>query len=155
VVFALSAVLASRWAHEVLYHDVHVSSLRLPMIAFGVVVAAVFLAPMLPWWGVLVAAKRRAELDYGSLVARHGRDVRRRWILGEPVGEEPLLAAPELGPVADTLTLYEAVRKMRPVPIGRRSLLAILVPAALPLLGVLAIEVPVKDLLLKLVTTLV
>jgi len=155
VALGMSTVLASRWAHEVLYHGVHVASLRLPMVAFAVVTLAIFLAPLLPWSGVLRRAKRQAKLDYGALVARHGRDVRRRWILGEPAQDEPLLDAAEIGPVADTLTLYEAVRKMRPVPIGRRALATILLPAALPLVGVLAIEVPVGELLKKVLTTLV
>jgi hypothetical protein len=154
VVFALSAALASRWAHDVVYHDVHVAALRMPMIAFLVVVAVLFLAPLVPWQRPLAAAKRRAELEYAALVAEHGRLVRRRWIEREPVGDEPLLAAPEIGPVADTLALYEAARKMRTLPIGRRSLIAILLPAAIPLIGVLAIEIPVKDLLLGLLKTL-
>ena len=154
VVLALSMVLASRWAHEVAFHDVHVAALRMPMIAFAVVVLVLFLAPLLPWQPVLAAAKRRAELEYGALVAEHGRLVRRRWILDEPVGDEPILSAPELGPVADTLSLWEAARKMRTIPIGRRSLLAILLPAALPMLPVLAIEIPVKDLLLGLLKTI-
>jgi hypothetical protein len=154
VVLAISSVLASRWAHEVVYHDVHVAALRMPMIAFGVVALVLFLAPLLPWQRPLAAAKRRAELEYGALVARHGRLVRRRWILGEPIRDEPILSAPELGPVADTLALYEAARKMRTLPIGPRSLLAILLPAALPLLAVLALEIPVKDLLLGLLKTL-
>jgi hypothetical protein len=155
VVFAISAVLASRWAHDVVYHDVHVAALRMPMIAFGVVALVLFLAPLLPWQRPLAAAKRRAELQYGALVAEHGRLVRRRWIEREPVGDEALLSAPEIGPVADTLALYESARKMRVLPIGRRSLLAILLPAAIPLVLVLAIEVPVKDLLLGLLKTLV
>jgi hypothetical protein len=154
VVFALSASLASRWAHDVVYHDVHVAALRMPMIAFAVVVLVLFLAPLLPWQRPLAAAKRRAELEYGALVARHGRLVRRRWILGEPVGEEAILSAPEIGPVADTLALYEAARNMKTLPIGRRSLLAILLPAAIPLVFVLAIEIPVKDLLLGLLKTI-
>ena len=154
VVLALSMVLASRWAHEVAFHEVHVASLRMPMIAFAVVVLVLFLAPLLPWQRVLAAAKRKAELDYGALVARHGRLVRQRWILGEAVGDEPILSAPELGPVADTLALWEAARKMRTIPIGRRSLLAILLPAALPMIPVLAIEIPVKDLLLGLLKTI-
>jgi hypothetical protein len=58
------------------------------------------------------------------------------------------------GPVADTIALYESARKMRSVPIGRRSLLAILLPAAIPHVAVLAIEIPVKDLLLGLLKTL-
>ena len=154
VVLALSAVLASRWAHDVLYHDVHVSALRMPMIAFAVVALVLFLAPLLPWQRTLATAKRRAELEYGALVAEHGRLVRRRWIEREPVGDEPILSAPELGPVADTLALYESVRKMRTLPIGRRSLIAILVPAAIPMLAVVAIEIPVKDLLLGLLKAL-
>jgi hypothetical protein len=154
VVLALSAVLASRWAHDVVYHGVHVSELRMPMIAFCVTALVLFLAPLLPWQRPLAAAKRRAELEYGALVAHHGRLVRRRWILAEEVGDEPLLSAPEIGPVADTLTLHDAARKMRVVPLGRRSLLAVLVPAAIPLVVVLAIEIPVKDLLLGLVKTL-
>jgi hypothetical protein len=153
VVFALSAVLASRWAHDVLYHGVHVDTLRMPMIAFAVSAVVLFMAPLLPWQRPLRAAKRRAELEYGALVAHHGRLVRKRWILGESVDDE-VLSAPEIGPVADTLTLHDAARKMRPLLIGRRSLIAVLLPAAIPLVPVLAIEVPVKDLLLGLLKTL-
>ena len=43
---------------------------------------------------------------------------------------------------------------MRTLPIGRRSLIAVLLPAAIPLVAVLAIEIPVKDLLLGLLKTL-
>jgi hypothetical protein len=154
VVLAISTVLASRWAHDVVYHGVHVEALRMPMIAFGAVILVLFLAPLLAWQRPLAAAKRRAELEYGALVGSHGRLVRRRWILGEAVPDDAILAAPELGPVADTLTLYEATRRMRTFPIGRRSLLAILLPAALPLVGVLALEIPVKDLLLQVLKTL-
>src|SRR3990172_8031757 len=67
VVLALSTVLASRWAHDVVYHDVHVAALRMPMIAFGVVALVLFLAPLLPWQRPLAAAKRQAELEYGAL----------------------------------------------------------------------------------------
>jgi hypothetical protein len=154
VVLAMSAVLASRWAHDVMYHEVHVAELRMPMIAFAVMALVVFLAPLLPWQRPLAAAKRKAELEYGALVARHGRLVRKRWILEEPVGDEPLLAAPEIGPVADTLTLFESARKLRPLLISRRSLLAILLPAAIPQVAVLAIEIPIKDLLLGVLKTL-
>jgi hypothetical protein len=154
VVLGVSAVLASRWGHEVLYHGVHVNSLRMPMIAFVVVVLVLFLAPLLVWMPTLAATRKRAVLEYGALVAEHGRRVRRRWILHENVADDGLLAAPEIGPVADTLALYEAVKKMRAVPIGMRSLAAIALPAALPMLPVLAVEIPIKDLLMRLLTTL-
>ncbi|MGZ8907852.1 MAG: hypothetical protein ACXW1U_19290 [Methylobacter sp.] len=43
---------------------------------------------------------------------------------------------------------------MRVFPIGKSSLLAVALPAAIPMLVLFAIEVPVKDLLLKILGTL-
>ena len=53
-----------------------------------------------------------------------------------------------------TVSLYDAVQKMRVAPIGMRSLAPILIPVAVPMLVVAAIEVPIGELLLKLVSTL-
>jgi hypothetical protein len=155
VALALSSVAAARWAHEVVYHAVTVRSLAPPMGALLGVLLALFLGPLLVFAPPLAAAKRRALLDYGVLVGEHGRRVRRRWIEGARVPEDGLLDAPEIGPVADTVALYDAVQAMRPLPLGRRALLSILVPAALPLLVVLALRVPLKTLLLGLLKTLV
>ena len=154
VVLALSSVLASRWAHEILYHAATLKSLQLPAAAFLVAVAVLFLAPLLAFARPLRAARKRALLDYGALVGEHGRRVRKRWILKEPVQDEELLSAPEIGPVADTIALYEAVANMRTLPIGRRALLAVLVPAVLPMIAVAALQVPIKDLLLGLLKVL-
>jgi hypothetical protein len=154
VVLAASTLLASRWAHDVVYHEVHVQTLRLPAIAFLVAMLVLFLAPLLLFLPTLAPAKRQALLDYGALVGEQGRLVRRRWIAREPIPDSDLLSAPEIGPVADAISLYEAVAKLRPAPIGRSAILAIALPAALPLLAVFAIEIPVKDLLLKLLSTI-
>jgi hypothetical protein len=81
--------------------------------------------------------------------------VRERWIGGKPVDNEALLDAPELGPVADTVSLYEAIGRMKPLPLGRQALIAVVVPAVLPMVPVIAIEVPVKDALLKLLAVLI
>jgi ABC-type polysaccharide/polyol phosphate export permease len=47
VVFGLSAVAASSFAHEILFHGGTVTALRLPMTAVAVVLSIVFLLPML------------------------------------------------------------------------------------------------------------
>lgn len=149
VVLGISAVAAARWAHEVVYHGLDVLALRAPMIGVVVLLVLLVLAPLLVFVPRLAAARRAALLEYGALVARHGRGVHERWIEGRRAEDEALLGAPELGAAADTLSLYTAVKTMRPVPIERGSLLAVAVPAALPMLAVLAIEVPVRELLMK------
>lgn len=44
--------------------------------------------------------------------------------------------------------------RLRVFPIGRPTLFAIVLPALLPMLPVVAIQVPIKEILLKLVKTL-
>ena len=147
VVGAAGAVLASRMAHDVLYHGVSVHSLGLPMIAFVVTAVVICLSPLLVFAGPLVKARKQALLDYGALVSRHGRLVSERWIAGVDVKDDAILNAPELGPVADTVSLYQAVKAMRTVPLGKASVAPIVLAAAAPMIIVLAIQVPVKDIL--------
>jgi hypothetical protein len=71
------------------------------------------------------------------------------------VEDKGLLDAPELGPVTDTGSMYEAVARIKPLPLGKQSLLAVVAPALLPMIPVVAIEVPVKDTLLKLLVALI
>ena len=123
-------------------------------MVFMVILVGICLAALLTFIGPLAAAKRRALLEYGVLVGEHGRLVRRRWILGEMEADDPVLEAPEIGPVADTLSLYEAVKKMRVVPIGKPAFLAIAVPALIPIAALFSIQMPIKDLLMKIVGTL-
>ena len=147
--FAVSAVVASRLAHDVIYHGVSVQSLKGVLGVFVVLVVLICIAPLLALVGPLAAAKRRALLEYGALVGEHGRLVRRRWILREKPADDALLQAPEIGPVADTLALYQAVRSMRPVPFGKSTLLAVAVPTLVPILVLISTQVPIKEVLKK------
>jgi hypothetical protein len=154
IILALSAVLASHWAHQILYHQADIHALTLPLGVFVAVLLVIFLGPFLLFSAPLRRLKRRSLLAYGALVGQHGWLVQQRWILGEPVEDKGLLEAPELGPVADTIAMYEAVKRIKPVPLGKQSLVAILAPALLPMILVFAIKVPVKETLLKLLGVL-
>jgi hypothetical protein len=147
VAFVPAAVIAAGWAHDAAFHDLDVHTLY-PMMAAGLgLMLVLFLAPYLVFAGPLGRAKKQALLDYGALVARHGAAFRDKWILGAAKNDDSVLSAPEIGPVAHTIGLYEAVQRMRPVPIGKAGLLAIALPVAIPFIGVLAIQIPLKELL--------
>ena len=105
--------------------------------------------------GPLFHAKKRALLDYGALIGRHGRLVRERWVEQKEVGDQEILSAPELGPVADTTSLYEAVTRMRTIPLGKSSVVPLVLAAGLPMIVVLAIQIPVKQILQMLLKTLI
>jgi hypothetical protein len=78
-----------------------------------------------------------------------------RWILGRQPDDPALLEAPEIGPVADTIQLYAAVKSTRPIPMNRTTVMLILLPLVLPMLALAATKVPLKELLLVVVKTLI
>lgn len=151
---SVSAVVAGAWAHTVFYHGVTVPSLYVQVATLLVILILIGLAPLLVFSSMLARAKRQALLDYGALLSEHGRLVDARWILKKEVPENPLLDAPELGPVADVQAMYQAVAAMRPAVISKSILLKIALPAALPLLVLIATQWPVKSTLSKLLFTL-
>jgi hypothetical protein len=155
VTFAVTAVIASRWAHEIEFHDAVLQSFKIPGALFVVLWMLLALLPLLALAPALVAARARAIPAYAALVGEQGRLVHRRWILRETVPDAPLLDAPEIGPVADANAMYDAVKNMRGVPIGKGAVMKVLLPIALPFIVVAALQIPLKDLLLKLAKALV
>jgi hypothetical protein len=155
VTFAVAAVIASRWAHDVLHHDALLQSFRQPAIAFLVLWTLLLLLPLLALAPVLLTARAQAIPAYSALVGEQGRLVHRRWIRREHVGDAPLLDAAEIGPVADAAAMYDAVKRMKVVPIGKASLVKIIVPMALPLIVVALLRIPVKDLLMTLLKAVI
>ena len=155
VTFAMSAMIASRWAHEIQYHDATLQSFKLPAATFVVLWTLLALLPLLALAPALIAARARAIPAYSALVGAQGRLVHRRWIQRETVADAPLLDAPEIGPVADANAMYDAVKKMRVVPIGKGAVMKVLLPIASLFIVVAALQIPLKDLLLKLARALV
>lgn len=155
VSMALSAMLASRWAHEILHHGASLAAYQHAVIVFVVLWSLLLLLPLLAFAPALSRTRKQAIHAYSALVGRQGELVHQRWIEGREVAAEPILEAPEIGPVADAAAMYEAVVKMRRVPVGKASVIGILLPLAVPLLVVAALQVPLKDLLLKLAKALV
>jgi hypothetical protein len=150
VTLAMSAVLASRWIHDSVYHQIALDTLKLPLLSFVVLWGLTVLAPLFVFSAKMISTRKRAMREYSALLAEHGRLVHQKWILGQKIGERAILDAPELGPSADIQALYAAVKNMRTVPIGKSCIMPILVPIALPMIIVAATQIP----LMKILTTL-
>lgn len=152
LMIANSVVLAGRWAHDVKYHglDVQGSDLQSVLAVYVFTVLLLFLGPFLMFSKTLLRFKHRATLQYAVLTGEEGRLVDEKWVLRKDVGENPLLGPPEIGPMADAITLYQTVAKIRPFPLGKEALIGLVFATILPILPVFALQIPLKDLLLKL-----
>ena len=155
VVLGISSVIASGWAHQVVYHDVAIASLRVEIIAFVVILPLLFIAPFISFLGLMLKTKKQGLLDYGDLIAHHGRLVRERWIDGKQIEDAPILDAPELGPIADTAVPYELIAKMRPFPLTMGSVIPLVGAAVVPMIVLVALELPLKTVLQSILKILV
>jgi len=145
-----SVVLAGRWAHDVKYHQLDVTNLQPVLLVYIAAVLLLFLGPFLMFSKTLLRFKHHATLQYAVLTGDEGRLIDEKWILRKDVGENALLGPPEIGPMADAITLYETVSKIRPFPLGKEALIGLVVATVLPIIPVFALQIPLKDLLLKL-----
>ncbi|MGR8999511.1 MAG: hypothetical protein ACU88J_10740 [Gammaproteobacteria bacterium] len=144
--FAVAAVVASGWGHDVVYHAHDVHALVRPLAALIIVWLLLLLSPLLVFAPRLMAAKLQGKEDYGRIVGEHGRLVRQRWILNQKVPDEELLEIPGIGSIADANAMYDAVTQMRIIPISKGALIGVLVPLLIPALAVFAIQIPVQGI---------
>ena len=154
VVLASSTVLASNWAHNVIYHGVDVMSLKHLAIFYVLLVLGIFLSPWLAFMPKLKKFRRQSNFHYGALMTKYGQLVDRRWIKGETLQNDELLSAPEIGPVADITSLFKVVEEIRTIPLRKKAIVQLVVAALLPLIPVFAIGMPIKELLKQLMETL-
>lgn len=154
ITFAISAILATKWAHQILFHEESLSTFKLPIAAFLIIVTLLFTLPTLFFIPKLLACKKANLREYRALVAKHARLIHARWIKNEKVSSN-LLEAQELGSVADINAMFEAIEKMRIIPFNLKSMIGIVLAAAGPMVFLASTEIPIKDILIKLVKAIV
>jgi hypothetical protein len=154
VTFAVSAMLASRWTHDLVYHGQSLQALKWPAATFAVAWSLLLLAPSFAMAPALLRARREALPGYAALVAHQGRLVHREWIVGDRsagAAGQPAIEPAGVGPIADAAAMYEIVRSMRPLPIGMATLACIAVPILVPFLVVVAVRIPLRELMTMIV----
>jgi hypothetical protein len=110
--------------------------------------------PLFALCPILFSTRKRALPLYAALVGEQARLVHRRWIERKQIEDDDGLEQGGIGVMADAATVYGQVKSMRVVPIGRRTLLAIVVPMAIPFLVLVMLKFPLKSILLTLVQVL-
>ncbi len=153
LVFALSCVTASAALQEMVFAGAPLASMRLPFGGWLVLVLIIFVGPLLVFAGPLAQLKNRALLEYGALAGQHNLAFEAKWVRREEVGEAALGAA-EISSLADLASGFQAVEAMKPIPAGKETLMPLVVAAGLPWLAVAATQVPLGEILKKLISAL-
>ena len=143
--FALAAGLAGGVANMVLATGVSVISFKYVIAVTAVVITILFVGPLSFFYDQAGRARFRAWLSYDRAAQEQVRQWEEKWL--EHYRQADMLVVPDFSAVIDFNSTVDKVHQMKRLPLKRDQLLGLIAAALLPFLPVLALQIPIKDLL--------
>jgi len=140
VVFAVAGVGSARFAQQILHAGAHVADFKMVLGGFVAIATVVVFAPR------LTALRRESHGEYSRLAGGHHRAFEARWLRRDDVGSE-LLGSQDVSSLADLDTAFQNVTALRALPVDRRNVAVVAVAATLPIVPLVMLEIPVAEIL--------
>ncbi len=144
-VFALSCVVASSFLKELGLAEHSPEAVWFALAGWLALILVLFLGPLLVFTSPLLALRERSLLEYGRLANQHHLAFHRKWI-GEARSGEDLMGCPDPSSATDLNSSVEVVRGLRVVPVDGAAVVQLVVAAGIPLLAVVATQIPLDEL---------
>ena len=149
LLLGVSSALCAGWGSQIALYGTTLAALKPLLVAFVLIGLIIAFAPLLPFMPLLFAARRRGLAEYGSLVSDYSRELEERWSEGRSRAD--LLGSPDFSGLADIGASYrENVERMQVLLFGLRDAVLLLVVSVLPALPILFAQLPVRDVLQRL-----
>ncbi len=146
LILALSCVIAASFHKALPLISDAQQLVWLAVIVWLLLVSIIFLGPLLFFVKPLYLAREAGILEYGRLAHGHHLEFHRKWIAGRVPGRE-ILGSNDPSSLSDLNGSVQMVHEMRSIPIDRPALVQMLGAAALPLLVMTALQMPVGELM--------
>ncbi|MEA3275316.1 MAG: hypothetical protein U9Q81_08540 [Pseudomonadota bacterium] len=144
--FALSCVVASAMVTDIALEHPGAEAVWFVLAGWLSMCSVLVLGPLLVFVRPLYAVRERALIEYGRLASRHHLAFHRKW-LGEGRSGEELLGSADPSSASDLNATFEAIQRLRFVPVDFPAVLQLLIAAGAPLLVVVATQIPFGDLI--------
>jgi hypothetical protein len=119
------------------------------LIAVLVLALVIGLGPFFFFTPLLARLRRRALYLYGVLAAQHSVLFEKRWFTREAPKDE-LLGASEISSLTDLATAYFVAESIRAIPFRRSTVVTLALTAAIPMIPVVLLEVPLQEIVSRL-----
>jgi hypothetical protein len=145
IVLAISAVLCSAIATQVVLGEATMKQFAYSYGTFVAIITVAFAGPFLLFAPKLVEVKRRALMDYSALGIRWGRLFEKQWVA--PAANDASISGTEISALAGFDRSYAVIRQMKPIPLDFADLRAIILAALLPLIPFVGSQIPLENAL--------
>jgi len=150
-VFALSTIVSAAVAKQVMYAGASLLSFKFAAIGMVAFLVVCFVLPLFAFTPRLTRLKFDGLTLYSGLISRHNLAFEAKWLTGSerpPAAEA--VGSPDMSSLADLSLSYDLVKRILPVPIVKEGIVPLIGVAVLPMLVVVATQVPLRQLLASL-----
>lgn len=148
-VLAIAATMAAAWGTRIVGGHTTLEALVPSFVVFVMIALLVACGPLLLFMGPLFRARYREIECYNALALAYVRAFHHKWIVERRPEAEPLLGTPDLQSLNDLCGAYASLVQVRLVPFGPREIIGIVIAAVLPMLPLVAMTMPLEELLAK------
>ena len=145
IIFTASAVISAEAFFEMAHGAATLKSLAPLMIAYLVLSLVFALGPLLSFAPLLTRLRRRALFLYGVLAAQHSGQFEAKWFQRDAPRDE-LMGASEISSLTDLASAYFVAQDIRSIPFSRGTLVTVALAAAVPMIPVVLLEVPLPEI---------
>ncbi len=138
----ISAIIASR----VLFYKENLADYYFVIGIFIVICILINILPLLIYFKILRITRIKGIFEYSALIHRHHVQFKEKWFK-TPSTDELLIGNPDISSMCDFTPVYESIENMHPFPFDLKIMLSTIVISLLPLLPLIALVMPITDLL--------
>ncbi len=145
ITFMLGVMFAAIIGERIFYLNVSLKEYYPLIIAFAILAVIINVVPLLSFIPPINRCRQKGITNYGALIAFLHRNFEKKWV--ENINEnKSLLGSEDVSSASDIGILYEAIIKMSPFPFDIRIAVASIIISLLPLLPVLALQMPIAEI---------
>lgn len=155
VAFGISAMLAGTMADLIITSGYHVTDFRLIAGSYLVFITLILILPMVSFISKLIAAREQHIFENNDVANGLYHNLRTKWSKGYYDIKQSDLEEPDFSTVTDMSSIVNNVLQMKALPFTVKDILPLWIVAAIPFVFVMAIEVPVSEIVKKLMSMMV
>jgi hypothetical protein len=151
VFVAQTITIAGEIGGRVFQDSVRIDQFVPDIIGFPIVFTLLAAAPLAFFSSALIRAGFQGALEYGELASHYVDEFRQTWMAARKPPSSPLLGSADIQSLADLSNSFQVVRGMQVLPVGFRSVLALIASTALPFLPLALSVLPLEELVRRVV----
>jgi hypothetical protein len=147
ILFALSIGTVGVLANDIAYDKVPLENFTAAIAVYVVAAVLIIVLPLVVFSNRLLRTKRIGLHQYGMLATVYTGLFQKKWIQRGNSENEPLLGSADIQSLADLGNSFGFIEKMKPLPIDLLTLLHLIAASLLPVVPLLLLVMPLKDVL--------